>query len=432
MRRRPRYLDASTSRRTGGTISAGSGSARPDAVRSPPMPTPTPPRRARGRAAQHREEPAGEARRHHQRHAAGAAGRRGARAPRDLARPSQGPGERLPRPLHGAVARRSSRRRRPCTPSAVGEPGVISTTLRGLIEGRTITSSQAAKVAQLIADRRTLLIFGDRATGKSTLLNALFELVSLDERFVAVERGPDLPALKERSFCLRLTIERRHRPAGAVRQGAPHAAGTARDRRDPLAPRSRCSSTCWRRTRASAASPRCAPTGEQGARDDRRRAAARVPTRGRAAASCRRDAAGLSAHALRREGRAPPRRPLGGHRASPRTVSSCWARWRDGRRSSSTSWSPRPDRAGADRTPAPGARHGPPRRHASRVTRRPAGQRHTPTSPPAASSLSVPTAGALWLSAPSRSGIMPGRRLLAAFAALAACHPCSSSRGWGR
>lgn len=90
--------------------------------------------------------------------------------------------------------------------AAVGEPGVISTTLRGLIDGRTITSGQAAKVAQLIADRRTLLIFGDRATGKSTLLNALFELVSLDERFVAVERGPDLPALKERSFCLRLTI----------------------------------------------------------------------------------------------------------------------------------------------------------------------------------------------------------------------------------
>jgi hypothetical protein len=90
--------------------------------------------------------------------------------------------------------------------SAVGAPGVLSTTLHGLMEGRTITGGQAAKVAQLIADRRTLLIFGDRATGKSTLLNALFELVSLDERFVAVERGPDLPALKERSFCLRLTV----------------------------------------------------------------------------------------------------------------------------------------------------------------------------------------------------------------------------------
>jgi type IV secretory pathway ATPase VirB11/archaellum biosynthesis ATPase len=90
---------------------------------------------------------------------------------------------------------------------AIGQPGVISTTLRGLIEGRTLDAAQAKTLARFIAERRTLLIFGDRATGKSTLLNALFELVSLDERFVAVERGPDLPALKERSFCVRLTVD---------------------------------------------------------------------------------------------------------------------------------------------------------------------------------------------------------------------------------
>jgi hypothetical protein len=89
----------------------------------------------------------------------------------------------------------------------VGTPGVISTTLRGLIEGGTLTGGQAAKLAQLINDRRTLLVFGDRATGKSTLLNALFELVSVDERFVSMERGPDLPALKERSFCVRLKVD---------------------------------------------------------------------------------------------------------------------------------------------------------------------------------------------------------------------------------
>ena len=89
----------------------------------------------------------------------------------------------------------------------VGAPGVISTTLRGLIEGGTLTGGQAAKLAQLINDRRTLLVFGDRATGKSTLLNALFELVSVDERFVSMERGPDLPALKERSFCVRLKVD---------------------------------------------------------------------------------------------------------------------------------------------------------------------------------------------------------------------------------
>ncbi len=89
----------------------------------------------------------------------------------------------------------------------VGAPGVISTTLRGLIEGGTLTSGQAAKLAQFINERRMLVIFGERATGKSTLLNALFELVSVDERFVALERGPDLPALKERSFCVRLTVD---------------------------------------------------------------------------------------------------------------------------------------------------------------------------------------------------------------------------------
>ncbi len=91
----------------------------------------------------------------------------------------------------------------------VGAPGVISTTLRGLIEGGTLTSGQAVKLSQFVNERRTLLVFGERATGKSTLLNALFELVPVDERFVALERGPDLPALKERSFCVRLTVDER-------------------------------------------------------------------------------------------------------------------------------------------------------------------------------------------------------------------------------
>jgi Type II/IV secretion system protein len=88
-----------------------------------------------------------------------------------------------------------------------GAPGVLSTTFRGLLEGGTFTGGQGAKLAQFIGDHRTLLIFGERATGKSTLLNSLFELVSVDDRFVAIERGPDLPALKERSFCVRLGVD---------------------------------------------------------------------------------------------------------------------------------------------------------------------------------------------------------------------------------
>jgi Flp pilus assembly CpaF family ATPase len=89
----------------------------------------------------------------------------------------------------------------------VGAPGVLSTTFRGLLEGGTLTGGQGAKLGQFLSDRRTLIIFGDRATGKSTLLNSLFEIVSVDERFVAIERGPDLPALKERSFCVRLGVD---------------------------------------------------------------------------------------------------------------------------------------------------------------------------------------------------------------------------------
>jgi hypothetical protein len=89
----------------------------------------------------------------------------------------------------------------------VGAPGVLSTTFRGLLEGGTLTGGQGATLARFLSDRRTLVIFGDRATGKSTLLNSLFELAPVDDRFVAIERGPDLPALKERSFCVRLSAD---------------------------------------------------------------------------------------------------------------------------------------------------------------------------------------------------------------------------------
>ena len=89
----------------------------------------------------------------------------------------------------------------------VGTPGVLSTTLRGLLEGGTLTGGQGATLARILGDRRSVLIVGESATGKSTLLNSLLELVSVDERIVAIEHGPDLPALKERSFCVRLGVD---------------------------------------------------------------------------------------------------------------------------------------------------------------------------------------------------------------------------------
>ena len=86
-------------------------------------------------------------------------------------------------------------------------PGPVPTTLRGLIEGGTMSTAQAARLASYVSDRRTLLIFGDRATGKSTLLNALLELVPVDERLVSIEHSDHLPALKDRSFCVRLSVD---------------------------------------------------------------------------------------------------------------------------------------------------------------------------------------------------------------------------------
>ena len=83
----------------------------------------------------------------------------------------------------------------------------LSTTLKGLVDGGTLDAGQAARLADYVNVRRTLLIFGDRATGKSTLLNALLELISVDERFVSIEQHDHLPALEERSFCVRLSVD---------------------------------------------------------------------------------------------------------------------------------------------------------------------------------------------------------------------------------
>ena len=104
----------------------------------------------------------------------------------------------------------------------VGAPGVLSTTFRGLLDGGTLTGGQGAKLAQLIGDRRTLLIFGERATGKSTLLNSLFELVSRG-RPLRRRRARPGPARPEGTLVLRASRRgRRHRRrlACSPRRGA--------------------------------------------------------------------------------------------------------------------------------------------------------------------------------------------------------------------
>ena len=90
---------------------------------------------------------------------------------------------------------------------AVGGPGVLATTFRGLLDAGALSVEQGIRLRSLANDRRTLLVFGDRRTGKSTLLNSLFEVIGVDERLVAITSGSDLPALRDRSFCVRLGID---------------------------------------------------------------------------------------------------------------------------------------------------------------------------------------------------------------------------------
>jgi hypothetical protein len=87
---------------------------------------------------------------------------------------------------------------------SAGTSGVVATSLRGLLDAGTLTREQGMRIMQFVTDRRTLVVVGQHRTGKSTLLNALFEFVSVDERIVAIKHGQELPALRDRSFCLRL------------------------------------------------------------------------------------------------------------------------------------------------------------------------------------------------------------------------------------
>lgn len=118
---------------------------------------------------------------------------------------------------------------------------------------------QAAKLAQFVGERRSIVIIGAAGAGKSTLLNSLFEHVPADERCVAIERSPALPALKDRSFCVRLTSA-----PGADRPALFEKAGRMNPSRLVVSELgeedARSSSASSPTTRASAEWRPCAPT----------------------------------------------------------------------------------------------------------------------------------------------------------------------------
>lgn len=85
--------------------------------------------------------------------------------------------------------------------------GVLNVPLRSLVENNSVSSWQARFLNSSLATKRTILITGPPASGRSTLLNSLVQLITVDQRILAIEGGATLPALRERSFTVRIPAQ---------------------------------------------------------------------------------------------------------------------------------------------------------------------------------------------------------------------------------
>jgi Flp pilus assembly CpaF family ATPase len=89
------------------------------------------------------------------------------------------------------------------------ERRVLNVPLRTLVDNNTLTGIEARLISGSLNMRRTIIISGGGNVGKSTLLNALVEMLPRDHRLVAVNDADDeLPALRDRSFAVQLTAKR--------------------------------------------------------------------------------------------------------------------------------------------------------------------------------------------------------------------------------
>lgn len=84
------------------------------------------------------------------------------------------------------------------------DTGVLNVPIRSLVEYNSLTSWQARFLNGSLGMKRTVLITGPPQTGRSTLLNSLVQLITVDQRIVAVEGDETLPALRDRSFTVRV------------------------------------------------------------------------------------------------------------------------------------------------------------------------------------------------------------------------------------
>jgi type IV secretory pathway ATPase VirB11/archaellum biosynthesis ATPase len=86
---------------------------------------------------------------------------------------------------------------------------VLNVSLRRLVDDNLMTPWYARFLNSSLGLKRSMIISGGPNVGKSTLLNALIDLLSRDHRIVSIDEGDEgLPVLRERSFTVQLKAKR--------------------------------------------------------------------------------------------------------------------------------------------------------------------------------------------------------------------------------
>jgi type IV secretory pathway ATPase VirB11/archaellum biosynthesis ATPase len=85
------------------------------------------------------------------------------------------------------------------------ERRVLNVPLRSLVESNTMTAWHARFLNASLGMKRSVIVTGDTNVGKSTLVNALIDLLPRDQRIVVIDDGDEgLPSLRGRSFTVQL------------------------------------------------------------------------------------------------------------------------------------------------------------------------------------------------------------------------------------